>query len=241
MGLIFLPIVELGKNLADFLFPRECLHCGKLLNTAENFLCENCSDNLTETNETLLCSEYERKFLNGNIIKDFYSAFVFVKGSPIQSLIHGVKYGGKFGAGKFLGEIVARKGKNKIEEWNADFIVPVPLHPVKKAMRGYNQSFYLAKGVSENSAVKVNKVLVRKKFTISQTTLSKKERERNVSDAFGLKRFAKIGNEKIILIDDVITTGSTVLAAAKILKDNGAKEIFALSVAIAQNPAEVNI
>ena len=223
-----------GISLLDFLLPRACCSCGKILSAEEKFLCSSCASGIEKTDDENLASEYERKFSVDNLIADFYAPLLFIKGTPIQDLIHELKYKSKFGVGIYLGNLVGKYGKERITGWHAQVIVPIPLHGLKKASRGYNQSYYLAKGVAEIIPIKIKEIIKRKKFTVSQTTLSHKERQANVSGAFKIKRFADVKGKRIILIDDVITTGSTVSEAAKALKENGASEIFALSVCLAQ-------
>ncbi len=234
MSFTNLQLKNWGTNLLDFLFPRVCVHCGAGLTEDEKFLCAGCASKLSGTDEQILHFEFEKKFSSDGFISDFYAPLFFIKDTPIQSLIHELKYKNKFGVGKFLGELIVRFGKEKLQSWPADFIVPIPLHNVKKAMRGYNQSYYLAKGVAENSNLQLKRLLKRKKFTTSQTTLTKVERKHNVYGAFTIKRFIEFEGKKIILIDDVITTGSTIAEAARMLKENGAAEIYALSACLAQ-------
>jgi ComF family protein len=223
----------LSKLVLDFLFPRTCVRCKAPLSSSETFLCSQCFSELVPADSSLLASEYFGKFGSEKIVNDFFALFVFEKDTAIQSLIHALKYEFKFKVGLYLGEQIGERGRDKINSWRADFIVPIPLHRVKKAERGYNQSFYLAKGVSKVSGIKVSsRILRRKKFTISQTQLSRTERQANVLNAFEVKA-RHLEGKRIILIDDVITTGSTVSEAARVLKNAGATEVFALSVCTA--------
>ncbi len=224
-----------GIALLDFFLPRTCVHCGVQLNEKEKFLCTDCLTQLRPTDEETLAFEFKRKFLHEKFVDDFFSAFFFVKDSPVQSLIHSLKYNNRFGAGIYLGKLLYERGREKINGWEADFILPIPLHPLKRAGRGYNQSNYLAKGVARAGKFKIKHPLVRSRFTSSQTTLNKEERRENVAGAFSLKRFGDVAGKTVIIIDDVITTGSTVSEAAKVLKANGARKVFALSACLAQN------
>ncbi len=235
-----LKIFNAGKLFSDLLFPRYCCSCGQPLLPEEKFLCSSCVSKLERTTDAVLKSEFERKFLAEGYISDFYAPLYFIKDTPIQDLIHELKYRKKFGVGAFLGELIGLEARNKILSWKADLISPIPLHILKKASRSYNQSFYLAKGVAKVIPVKIKRTLKRKKFTTSQTTLTHEERQANVSGAFRLRRFSNVAEKKIILIDDVITTGSTISEAAKVLKENGAKDVFALSVCLTQLPSREN-
>ncbi len=178
--------------------------------------------------------EFCRKFLNENIVKDFSSAFIFHDDSVIQKVIHKLKYQQEFSVGKTLGEKTAQILEDKLNTWNADLIMAIPLHRLRKAERGFNQAEIIAKTIGNCLKIKyVKNILLRKRFTQTQTKLNLKERKANMKDAFRIKRINKITDKNIILVDDVITTGATVSECAKILKENGASNIFALSVAIA--------
>lgn len=111
--------------------------------------------------------------------------------------------------------------------------MPVPLHKLKKAERGYNQSYYIAKGYSNILNIPVKEVCRRIKYTVSQTGFNLKERKENMRNAFLPTNTKIISGKRIILVDDVITTGSTITECAKVLLDNGAGKVFAVSVALA--------
>ncbi len=218
----------------DFLLPRVCEHCGSVLSAKEKILCGKCLSEIIPTTSDVLFKEYQKKFSDEVIINDFYSAFMFIENSPIQSLIHALKYNGKFRLGIYLGKIAAEKVQEKIKTWNADFLVPVPLFHSKKAERGFNQSFYIAKGFSTVLKIPVKQnIIKRSRYTKTQTALNFEERKKNILNAFKIKNSKYVVNKNIILVDDVITTGSTVRECGKVLKANGAKNVYALSAAIA--------
>ncbi len=182
-----------------------------------------------------LSDEFSRKFSDEKTIDAFYAAFVFKENNPVRTLLHKLKYDGKFKAGIFLGEETAKRFRDEIARFEPDLIIPVPLHKLKKAERGYNQAFYIAKGISRETGVKVARnVLVRIKYTETQTHLSAKERKQNVANAFSVKKRAagKLAAANVILVDDVSTTGATTLAAARELKRAGARKILLLTAAV---------
>ena len=144
-----------------------------------------------------------------------------------------MKYNNNFRAGIFLGKKIAERFLNEIVSAKYDFIIPVPLHPLKKAERGYNQSYYIAKGISQITKIKIgNNIVKRKRYTSTQTKLSAIERKENIRNAFTIKKIDKIRGKKIILVDDVTTTGATVTEVAKKLKKIGVSEILLLTAAI---------
>lgn len=184
--------------------------------------------------EQRLENEFYRKFSSTKIISGFISLFIFEKDKALQSLIHSFKYNKRFLNAKFLGSLVGNKLGEQIKDWNINLIIPVPLHHLKKAERGYNQSEFIVKGLSRKLGIPfTTKAIKRIRYTESQTTFNQVEREKNISNAFKIKNKNKIIDKNILIVDDVITTGSTIKECGKALLGSGAKSIYACSVAIA--------
>ena len=140
------------------------------------------------------------------------SVFSFSKDSKIQNLIHSLKYKNNTKIGEILGvelgkELLKTDGFKKI-----DLIIPVPLHKRKERIRGFNQSYFIAKGVSKVLKAPVNKdILLRGAFNTSQTDKTRYDRWKNASNVFlTTNKNEKLNNKHILLIDDVITTGATI-------------------------------
>lgn len=223
-------------NFFDFIFPRFCAACQLKLTTNENSICSNCLSLIKNIPNDFLDKEYQKKFADEGLIDDFQSLFIFEKGKELQKIIHALKYENKIYLGQFLGKFLAKELYDKINNWKADLIIPIPLHSLKKAQRGFNQSNYIAKGIAKILNIPVeNSVLKRIRYTESQTKKNLIERKVNVEGAFKVKRSKKVQNKKIILVDDVITTGATISECARQLKKFGAKNIFAVSIAIADD------
>jgi ComF family protein len=221
------------KIIFDFIFPRICLSCNTKLNLDESVICNSCKNTIKIVPQEFLKLEYLKKFHNDLIIDDFESCFLFEKEKVLQKVLHSYKYENKIYVGKFLGDLIYSNLEKFIKAWDGDLIIPVPLHSLKKAERGYNQSYYIAKQVAKRLEIPIDKKLLkRRRYTQSQTKMNLIERKENVKNAFMLKDKKKIFGKKIILVDDVITTGATIGECAKVLKENGAIKIFALSVAI---------
>jgi ComF family protein len=162
------------------------------------------------------------------------NTFVFEKDKELQHTIHSLKYNNKFQVGIFLGKILAAKIQSNRPNWKIDLIIPIPLHQLKKAERGYNQSYYIAKGMSKFLNVPCSdRIVKRKKYTESQTTMTLTERQENISDAFKIRNKNVVNGKTILLIDDVITTGATVSECGTVLLKSGAKKIYSASIAIA--------
>jgi ComF family protein len=218
----------------DFLLPRFCPACKQKLSPDENTACKNCISKIKIASAERLVNEFGRKFADKNIISGFFSAFVFEKDKELQHIIHALKYDNKFLAGIFLGQQLGAHLMSIANDWKIDLIIPIPLHQLKKAERGFNQSYCIAKGVNRilNLTFK-EKVIKRKRFTESQTTMNIMEREENITGAFKVTKPTSVKDKTILLIDDVITTGATISESGRILLESGAKKIYAASVAIA--------
>ena len=218
----------------DFFLPRFCSSCKIKLKAEEEIVCPVCLSLIIRPDPQRLSREFERKFSPENIISGFTSLFVFEKDKELQNIIHGLKYEGKFRIGVYLGKMMGAELSGQFNEWKIDLIVPVPLHHLKKAERGYNQSEFIAKGIRSVSDIPVStNSIKRNRFTETQTGFNLAERRENLKDAFSIKRKTDLKGKKILLLDDVITTGATVSECGKILLETGAAKIYAASAAIA--------
>ena len=222
-------------SLFDFFLPRFCPGCKQKLSAEQKYICDDCINSIPLATNSLIKIEYQRKFSDKKLISGFTAPFIFENDKELQHIIHSIKYSKKFAVGNRLGEIIAEIRGDEIKTWRIDFIVPVPLHHLKKANRGYNQSFYIAKGLGKSLNIPVNQsILKRVKFTQTQTALSLVERQENIGDAFKVKKTKTVKGKNILIIDDVITTGATLNECARILKEVGANKIYASSSAIAE-------
>lgn len=221
-------------DLFDFFLPRFCPSCKHKLNSAEDVICSNCFDSIQEADQSRINFEYNKKFEQKKVVSGFTSLFVFEKDKALQEILHQFKYNQKFRVGLKLGKEMAKSKNKEFGLWNIDLIIPVPLHHLKKAERGYNQSFYIAKGVAKELKISVKEsYLKRKRYTDSQTMKNLSERELNVRDAFKIKNKNAIKGKTILLIDDVITTGATISECARQLLNSGASKVYSASIAIA--------
>ena len=223
-----------ANSLFDFILPRFCCSCKTKLSVNQDTMCLDCLSKIQRSTGLRLQREFERKFFNNKIISEFYSPFVFEKDKELQHAIHALKYDKKFPVGIFLGKVLAAEIKSSKTNWKFDLIIPIPLHQLKKAERGYNQAYYIAKGVGKIFKVKVSDRSVKRiKYTESQTTMNLNEREENISGAFKVKWNTQVRGKNILLLDDVITTGATISECGKILLEAGASKVYAASIAIA--------
>ena len=213
----------------DFFLPRFCPGCNKKLSPNEKPVCEECLSSLLVTDEEKLTSEFEKNFASSNFVDDYFAAYIFEIDKTLQHIIHALKYKKQFRLGIFLGETIGEKVKTL--NWPIDIIIPVPIHHLKKVERGFNQSDFLAKGLTNSLKIpNSTRIVKRTRHTESQTRLNMKERGKNVADAFRVKKPKKLQGKNILLVDDVCTTGATILECAKMLKSAGAVKVFACTI-----------
>jgi ComF family protein len=151
-------------------------------------------------------------------------------------MIHKLKYKGKYNIALRLGEELGICLKNSVLYQDISMLIPIPLHPKKEKMRGYNQSELIATGMSNILSLPLEKGnLIRTKFTDTQTRKTASERWKNVQSVFDLRDGTGLTGEHILLIDDVITTGSTIEACASTIIDNCKCKISIASLGYASN------
>jgi ComF family protein len=220
--------------LIDFFLPRLCYCCSSKLQPDERSVCNTCFNKFKFADAERISYEYDKDFGGKGIISGFTSLLVFEKDKEIQHLIHALKYGGRFHAGTYIGELAGTALRGQIAQWKIELIIPIPLHKIKQIQRGYNQSFYIARGISRITGTPANyKAVIRRKNTLSQTKMNLHQREENIRDAFKLKQSSAIKDKTILLVDDVTTTGSTLNECGRILLEGGADKVYALSAAVA--------
>lgn len=203
------------RALVGLVFPNLCVGCNSALFAGEHFVCLNCIQQFPESRFHLVQENSLEKTFWGRVpLKGAYSFLLFKKKGIVQKLLHELKYGNQPDLGIFLGKLYGSKLKEAGITFDA--IVAVPLHPKKKKLRGYNQSDTFAKGLSEVlDCEHYEKAVVRKKATSTQTKKNRYDRWLNVDEVFEVIRPELLANKKILLVDDVITTGATIEACAQ--------------------------
>lgn len=227
---------QILRPLLHLAYPNVCVVCQTLLQSDETYICHTCQNGFdtfllpNESTHDILASLNELS-PNQTTIDDALSLYRFYKQGNLQSLIHAIKYDGlsqlALEQGRRLGEALLREKSGS----TFDFIVPMPLHKLRNIERGYNQAERLATGVSEVIGAPIRAIAVRTRYTSTQTGFSLQGRKRNIKDAF--ECLAKLNGETLLLIDDVFTTGSTLLECAKVLKKNGAGKVTVATLALA--------
>jgi len=222
--------------LNDFLsliYPQICMACGNNLFKYEECICTSCLFHLPKTNFHLEKDNPVSKLFWGKIKLESVAAYYyFNKGSKVQHLIHQLKYKGHKEIGVTIGKLYGMDLKTSQLFNDIDAIIPVPLHFKKQKRRGYNQSLLIAEGLSKAMQVDVNTdTLFRKVASETQTKKSQFKRWENVKEIFDISDNHSLENKKVLLVDDVITTGSTIEACANAL--NKTPEIKISVVALA--------
>lgn len=211
--------MNIFDDFISLLFPRICIACGNKLFRNENIICSLCTYMLPKTNFHLLKDNPVSKMFWGRVNLESAAAFLFFrKGGRVQRMIHYLKYKGHKEIGIHLGLLYGRELSSSELFSNVEVIIPVPLHGKKLKKRGFNQSEQFAIGLGESMGKDVtNDVLMRKIHSATQTKKSRYERWQNVEEIFAVNHVDKIYGKHILLIDDVVTTGSTLEACAQVL------------------------
>ncbi len=223
------------KMLADLVFPRVCSLCGNVLVDHEEMLCSRCLADSPETHfRNMLDNPVARMFWGRLPFTAATSYLFFEKGNKARKLIHEIKYRDNKDLGYYMGLLAGQYLKGLIVFDTIDYIVPVPLHKRKLKIRGYNQSEWIGRGIAgvlEKPLEKDN--LYRKIFNPSQTLKNRYSRWKNVEGIFDLHDPEKFAGRHLLLIDDVITTGSTIEACGTVLLKAPGAKVSVVSLAFA--------
>lgn len=229
--------MNLFKHLINLLFPRVCAACGTPLLEGENTVCTTCRFLMPKTGyENNPNNPLAQNFFGQMPFNAVSAEFFFSKSGKVQHLIHGLKYHHCRENGIFLGQEIGKSLLKTSDYQGIDYLIPIPLHPKKEKIRGYNQSHVIAEGISEIMNIPIaEKCLVRSVFTDTQTKKSREERWNNVKDIFKIEKPEKIENKHVLLIDDVLTTGATLMSAGKALMQVNGIKISVVTAACAGN------
>ena len=217
-------IEKLREMILELLYPTRarCLGCGDEEGCDEPFLCEECRKLLKASDVLTSHREWKEHGLEA-------AAFVYYYGRPIRGLIRAYKFQGVWMLAENMAQDMERLLRRRMP-LEFDMIVPVPLHPARQRDRGYNQAEMLARPLAESCGVELRTdVLSRVRKTKQQSKLKRSSRAGNTHSAFCAKN--DLTGKRILLVDDVVTTGSTLCACSDALKAAGAKEIHAIALA----------
>jgi competence protein ComFC len=233
----------LNATLA-FVFPEVCQICESERATAkEGFVCARCwatvrfikppfcdrcglpfPGDITAEFECTNCRELELHFRSARS--------AVTTGGPVLEAIHRYKYQRALWFENFLSDLLIRQAEPELRQETWDWLVPVPLYPTKEREREFNQAERLARRLSVATRIPVNTGLLKRVLpTQTQTRLTRQQRAANVLKAFALRDVSKLNGERIVLLDDVFTTGATTSACARVLRKAGAGEVCVWTVA----------
>ena len=220
------------SSLLDLVFPKLCVCCGSSLMEGEENICLTCLYTLPRlAKQDYTDNKVMDLFLGRVRLEKAFSWCMFEKQTSVQNILHHIKYKDKDYLARQMGEIMAREMPDFFAD--IDAIVPVPLHEKKQKIRGYNQSQEIAKGVQSVVGLPIfSKLLSRTRFSETQTHKNKEERWQNVQGLFTLEPNEGFDGKHLLLIDDVLTTGSTAIACLEELQKIPNVKLSFLSLAV---------
>lgn len=210
------------RRILDWIYPPRCFGCQRYISCADDLFCPECGGNLRPVGP----ENQIQRLRQSEGIDQAYCGWYFTP--EFQRGIHSLKYDDYAKFGFQLGRIMV--DLLEPETWmSVDGLIPVPLHATKYRERGYNQSAWIARGIAKKTGIPVRRRLLKRiRNTRSQTTLSAEERRNNLENAFQVR--GDVEGQTFIVVDDVLTTGSTISSAARSLKENGARTIRAVTL-----------
>lgn len=229
--------ISFWHRLLDLISPRLCVVCGHRLSVTEEVVCASCNFHLPRTGFQHNAYENEMaKLFWGQIPIERATAFFYYEAhAETANILYELKYKDHPEIGEIFGRMFAREIKSAGFFDGIDGIIPIPLAKKRQRQRGYNQSQEIAQGISEMIGLPIyNKVVSRKVFQGSQTSKGRWERNENVEKVFELLDAETIRGRHLLLIDDVVTTGATIIACAKELLKAGNVKISVLSLGFAK-------
>ena len=230
------PLIQAGRTAVDLLYPRRCPFCHDVAPVGKD-ACPGCLEELPDVEEPRCrkcgkpvdeaqvfcedCMETRRSFEEG------CSAFVY--DDKLRETIRLFKNKGRAEYGSVLGRLLYLYARRELKRWEPGCILPVPVHEKRLRARGYNQAELLAREISSLSGIPLRTdVLLRVDQTTAMWGLDRKGRKKNLRRAFAVKEEALPG--RVLLVDDILTTGSTLDACAMVLKAAGVREVYFVTV-----------
>ena len=221
------------QNFSELLYPKLCGGCGNHLYENEEVVCVYCRASLPLSGECDFENNASEKLFWGKVSITAAASFLFFqKKSSTQHLLHQLKYQQKENIGEWLGEQFAYRLQSKGRFAAVEIIIPIPLHPSRIKFRGYNQCDAIARGMASVLQIPiVNGVLIRSVATQSQTKKNRFQRFENMESVFSLSEKANRLPNHVLLLDDVLTTGATLVSAAQVLAKAGVQHIYIGAIA----------
>lgn len=233
----------LGERALELIFPIKCPVCLKTLNDPEKLICKECYMRLKFTKEPIckrcgrplkdetaeFCEECEK-----SAVKRYYEKGVslLVHDEGAKKILYDLKYSNIRENIKFLAREFVRKKYREVLDWNAEALIPVPLHKKRYQTRGFNQAELFAKELGRYFKIPVDsRILQRQKATTPQKELDKKKRKKNIENSFKISDNI-VKYKCAILVDDIFTTGATINECAKMLRKSGVERVYFITASI---------
>lgn len=230
----------MGNWLKDYLqdfvqlfYPKLCVNCGDHLGDGEDMICFDCLSKLAYTHlHEIPGNTFEQRFYGRGRIEMATTYLFFEKGNISQGILHNIKYRGLYRLAEIMGNHFGAELKGGRWE-DIDVLIPVPLHPKKLQIRGYNQAEWIAKGIGQTlDKPVITDILFRTTANETQTKKTAEERQENVKGIFTAHNLDKIIGKHIAIVDDVLTTGATLESCANAFRGCDVKiSILALASA----------
>jgi len=202
------------QNLIGLFYPKNCIICAKVLTKYEEILCFSCRSDLPLTKFSKFANNETEKIFFGRVALEAGTSLLhYSKNSNVQKLIHQLKYKNRQKIGLLLGELLADEILSNHRFDTVDCIIPVPLHPSKLKVRGYNQVTKFGQSLSKKLALPYYEdILIGRAKAKTQTHKNRFDRLKNLEKNFELSNEEILKNKHVLLIDDVVTTGATIEA-----------------------------
>lgn len=229
---MFMPMF---REIVSLFYPSLCAACSEPLLRNERIICASCfmdlpyTDYYREKNNPV-----ERLFWGRSQVHFATSLCHFRKAGRVQKLLHQLKYKGNTRVGELLGVELGKQIASSPHFGKIDLVLPVPLHPKKERIRGYNQSLFIAEGISCMIDAPVQPdLLLRERNNATQTRRSRYDRYRNVETIFRLREPEAVYSKHILIVDDVVTTGATLEACCNIINKDDKAKVSVATLAVA--------
>ena len=221
------------EALVHVFYPSLCYGCNNELIQGDQYICLQCQTEMGRTYfESIRDNPVEKLFWGRADIQCAASTFYYIDKTPLQQIVHHIKYRQEKELGIHMGKIMGIHGTEFFTEFETELCIPMPLHPKKEYKRGYNQASLLCEGIFKQTGIPYNeKALVRNENTRTQTKKSRIERWKNVASVFDVIEPSIINDKHVVVVDDVITTGASTEACVNMLLQHGAKTVGIYSLA----------
>ncbi len=216
------------EGVLQIIYPPVCFACNRVDSDVDVFkaICQDCLKYLKPISKKFIQQKILKR-IDHSFLDDLWVPYQFDE--IFQKIVHLIKYDQMNRLAKYVAHYARGFILGKLQLDDNTLIIPVPLHPSREKERGFNQSIFIAQGIFDRNITE--NILIRTKPTKSQTELDREERKQNVDEAFAVLDNSLLSEKKVILVDDVVTTGATMNECARVLKMNGVMEVIGLALA----------